>query len=139
MKRFALSGLLALLLVLPVQAPSAADGVVAFPASVRVDVDASGRPVKVEAPADLPEPIRAFIEKRVATWHYSPAMVAGVPQAGTTYVRVGACAVPEGDQYRLAIDYKGNGPRFADGKPLVDLQDRTMNQIRRRRRSRSVR
>ncbi|MCK3770885.1 RNA degradosome polyphosphate kinase [Microbacterium aerolatum] len=27
----------------------------------------------------------------------------------------------------------------ADGKPLVDLQDRTMNQIRRRRRSRSVR
>jgi polyphosphate kinase len=27
----------------------------------------------------------------------------------------------------------------ADGKPLIDLQDRTMNQIRRRRRSRSVR
>lgn len=27
----------------------------------------------------------------------------------------------------------------ADGKPLVDLQDRTMNQVRRRRRSRSVR
>lgn len=29
-------------------------GVVAFNASVRVEVDASGKPVKVEAPADLP-------------------------------------------------------------------------------------
>lgn len=107
-----------LLLALAVPA-WAADGIVAFQATARVDVDATGKPVRIEAPADLPAPIRAFIEKRVATWHYSPAMVEGVPRAGTTYVRVGACAVPEGDQYRLAIDYKGNGPRFADGKPLV--------------------
>ena len=42
-------------------------GVVAFNASVRVDVDASGKPVKVEAPADLPDSIRSFIEKRVAS------------------------------------------------------------------------
>ncbi|MBP8615766.1 MAG: hypothetical protein KBI17_05860, partial [Thermomonas sp.] len=32
--------------------------VVAFNASVRVEVDAAGKPVKVEAPADLPEAIR---------------------------------------------------------------------------------
>lgn len=107
-----------LLLALAVPAWAAED-IVAFEASTRVDVDATGKPVRIEVPADLPASIRAFIEKRVATWHYSPAMVDGIAQAGTTYVRVGACAVPEGGQYRLAIDYKGNGPRFAGGKPLV--------------------
>lgn len=111
-----MTGMLLLSLALP---GWAADGIVAFQATARVDVDATGKPVRIEAPTDLPAPIRVFIEKRIATWQYSPAMVEGVPQAGTTYVRVGACAVPEGDQYRLAIDYKGNGPRFADGKPLV--------------------
>jgi hypothetical protein len=104
-----------LLLALAVPA-WAADGIVAFQATARVEVDATGKPVRIEAPADLPEPIRAFIEKRVASWHYTPAVVDGVPQTGTTYVRVGACAVPEGGQFRLAIDYKGNGPRFAGDK-----------------------
>ena len=42
-------------------ADDAADAdVVAFNASVRVEVDAAGKPVRIEAPADLPEAIRAF-------------------------------------------------------------------------------
>jgi len=117
--RFPLYCLLApFCLALPTHA-SAADRVVAFDASTRVEVDATGRPVKVEAPADLPQSVREFIEKRVASWHYSPAMQDGVAQAGTTYVWVGACAIPEGEGYRLAVDFKGNGPRHADGKPLA--------------------
>ena len=40
--------------------PAGKNDVVAFKATVRVEVDAAGKPVKVEAPADLPEAIRAF-------------------------------------------------------------------------------
>lgn len=107
---------LALLLAAPVVAADGAGkpGVVAFNASVRVDVDASGKPVKVEAPADLPESIRSFIEKRVASWQYSPARQGGVPAPAVTYVRVGACAIPDATSggYKLGLDFKGNGPRL---------------------------
>lgn len=88
--------------------------VVAFNASVRVEVDAAGKPVKVEAPADLPEAIRGFIEKRVASWQYQPAKQNGVPGSATTFVQVGACAIPTpaGDAYKLGLDFKGNGPKI---------------------------
>ncbi|MFT4178348.1 MAG: energy transducer TonB [Thermomonas sp.] len=86
--------------------------VIAFNANVRVDVDANGKPVKVEAPADLPQAIRGYIEKRVASWQYQPAMQNNVAVPATTYVSVGACALPDetGDNYRLGVDFKGNGP-----------------------------
>ena len=114
---------LALALAFPAAVPAIGaedtpSNVVAFHASVRVDVDASGKPVKVEAPADLPDAIRAFVEKRVASWQYQPAKLAGVPQAATTYVAVNACAVPVAQGYRLGIDFNGNGARVADGKPI---------------------
>ena len=86
--------------------------VVAFNSSVRVEVDASGTPVKVEAPADLPEAIRSYIHKRVASWQYQPAKVDGVPVSAVTYVRVGACAMPVAEGYRLGLDFKGNGPKI---------------------------
>jgi len=113
---------LALAVLAAVPAIAAADNpsdVVAFRASVRVDVDASGKPVKVEAPADLPDSIRAFVEKRVASWQYQPAKVEGVPQSAITYVDVNACAVPAAQGYRLGVDFAGNGPRTAADKPLV--------------------
>lgn len=96
--------------LLTAQAGEDAPKVVAFNASVRVEVDAAGKPVKVEAPADLPEAIRSFIEKRVASWQYEPAKLDGVPASAITYVRVGACALPVAKGYRLGLDFKGNGP-----------------------------
>lgn len=102
-----------------VAADDAAKGeVVAFNATVRVEVDPAGKPVKVEAPADLPEAIRGFVERRVASWQYTPAQVAGVPQAAVTYVGVNACAVPAGTGYRLGVDFAGNGPRTASDRRL---------------------
>lgn len=87
---------------------------VAFQANVRVEVDASGKPVKVEAPADLPEAIRSYIEKRVASWQYQPAKQDGVAVPAMTYVQVVACAVPtKTGEYHLAADFDGNGPRNA--------------------------
>lgn len=89
--------------------------VVAFNASVRVEVDADGKPMKVEAPADLPDAIRGYIEQRVASWQYQPAKVDGVPQAAVTYVSVNACAVPVDQGFRLGLDFDGNGVRVAGG------------------------
>lgn len=115
-------GILALVLTVAVGASAKEDKeeqkLVAFNASVRVDVDAVGKPVNVQAPADLPETIRGFIEKRVASWQYQPAKIDGVPQPATTYVGVKACAVPVTGGYRLGIDFNGNGLRSADDKPL---------------------
>lgn len=95
--------------------------VVAFNAGVRVDVDATGKPVKVEAPQDLPLAVRTYIEKRVASWQYEPARQAGVAVPATTYVKVGACAIPlaAGSGYRLGMDYKGNGPRVANAHGMM--------------------
>lgn len=99
--------------------PAAAKAdVVAFNASVLVEVDAAGKPVKVEAPADLPEAIRGYIEKRVESWQYQPGRLQGLPQASTTYVAVKACAVPIAEGYRLGMDFDGNGPRRAGDQRL---------------------
>lgn len=95
--------------------PVGKNDVVAFNASVLVEVDATGKPIRVEAPADLPEAIRAFVQKRVASWQYTPARQDGRAVSAVTYVKVGACAVPlpDGKGYSLGVDFKGNGPRLA--------------------------
>lgn len=91
---------------------------VAFRADARVEVDANGKPTRIEASKDLPQAIRAYIEQRVATWTFSPPARDGVTGNGVTYLSLGACAIPEGDGYRLGLDFKHNGPRIAtpDGR-----------------------
>lgn len=96
---------------------SAADPL-AFRAEARVEVDAAGKPTKVEASPDLPDAVRGFIEAKVATWQFAPPSRDGVVGNGVTYLKLGACAVPVGNGYRIAVDYKGNGPRLA-GKSLL--------------------
>lgn len=113
----------ALLVALSATAPglgadAAERDVVPFKASVRVEVDAAGKPVKVEAPADLPEAIRGYVEKRVASWQYQPAKLDGVPQSSTTYVSVNACAVPVTEGYRLGVDFNSNGLRTAGDRGI---------------------
>lgn len=106
--------------------------VVAFNASVRVEVDAAGKPVKVEAPADLPEAIRGFIEKRVASWQYAPAKQDGLPAGAVTFVRVGACAIPVAEGYRLGLDFKGNGPAIVNAGPWFMPPPRYPTEMQRR-------
>ena len=93
--------------------------VVKFSASVRVDVDAAGRPVHVQAPEYLPVAMRDIVETRVASWQYQPANKDGVPVAATTYVDVDACAVPIDGGYRLGVDFAGNGLRPAGARRLA--------------------
>lgn len=107
-----LLGLLAATSTQAAEPAVAKPGVVAFNASVRVEVDATGKPIKVNAPSGLPEKIRGLIEQRVGSWQYEPAKKDGVAAPVTTYVQVGACAIPTaaGDAFRLGLDYKGHGP-----------------------------
>lgn len=112
--------------------PPGTGKVVAFNASVRVEVDAAGKPVKVEAPADLPEAIRGFIEKRVASWQYEPARAAGVPASAVTFVKVGACAIPAAGGYRMGLDFKGNGPALVDAGPWFMPPPRYPSEMQRR-------
>jgi hypothetical protein len=88
----------------------------AFRAEAKVTLDAAGKPLAIEASQDLPPPIRSFIEQRVATRHYSPPERDGVTGPAVTYLTLGACALPtpEGSD-RLAVDFKRNGPRYANG------------------------
>lgn len=91
---------------------------VAFRADAKVELDATGKPTLIEASPDLPAAIRSYIEKRVATWSFSPPSRDGVRGTGVTYLSLGACAIPADGGYRLGLDFKGNGPRIAtpDGR-----------------------
>lgn len=104
---------------LPLAAQAATPEVVAFNVGVVVDVDAAGKPQRVEASPELPDAIRAFVEKRVRSWQYLPARIDGVAQSARTFVAVRACAVPAGNGYRLGMDFKGNGPRTKADRPFT--------------------
>lgn len=61
----------------------------------------------------MPEAVRTYIERKVATWQFAPPSQNGITGSGVSYLQLGACAIPEGNGYRMAIDFKGNGPRPA--------------------------
>jgi hypothetical protein len=86
---------------------------VAFRAEAKVELDATGKPTRIEASPDLPAAIRSYIERRVATWTFSPPARGDVTGTGVTYLSLGACAVPADGGYRLGLDFKHNGPRVA--------------------------
>ena len=92
---------------------SAADGPVRFRADARVELDADGKPTRIEVSKDLPEAIRGYIEKRVAGYTYSPPERDGVRGPAVTYLSLRACAVPAAGGYRLGLDFWGNGARLA--------------------------
>lgn len=88
----------------------------AFRAEARVEVDAQGKLVKVEASKDLPDAIRHYIERQLATWTYARHARTGSSGTAATWVMLGACAVPRPDgTYALGLAFHGNGPRIADG------------------------
>lgn len=85
---------------------------VTFTTSARVEVDADGKLVKVEAAQDLPEPVRAYVERQIAQWKFAPNVREGVSGNSTTWIRLGACALPKDDgTYAMGLAFGGNGPR----------------------------
>lgn len=118
MKRRHLAGFIAWALMVPaVAAPGeqTEQKPVAFRAEAKVVVDTAGKLVNIEPSKDLPEPVRGYIIRQVSTWHFDPPGRNGISGEGVTYLRLGACAVPTQGGYRMAIDYKGNGPGIPGG------------------------
>ena len=97
-----------------VSAAEPASDPVAFNTWARVTLDAAGHPLSIEPSPDLPEAVRDVIGDRVARWHFTPPGRNGVTGGAITYVQLGACALPDASGgYRLGVDLKGNGPRYA--------------------------
>lgn len=85
-----------------------------FKAMAKVWLDEEGVPQRVEAPEQLPTPVREAIESQVKDWRFQPATVDGEARAGVTYLALDACAVPaaSGD-LNLAVGYSFGGPMLA--------------------------
>lgn len=107
-------GLMAAAIAAPAVAHQAAD-VVAFQTAVKVVVDARGEPTGVETSPALPQNVRDFVESRARDLAFEPAVIEGQSRGGVTYVVFGVCAVPAGDQMRMAAEYRGHGPGRRDG------------------------
>jgi len=85
-----------------------------FVASAKVEVDADGKLVKVEASPDLPEGVRHYIEQEVAKWTFKRNHREGETGNATSYLYLGACAVPTpSGGYSMGLAYHWNGPRVA--------------------------
>jgi len=107
-------------LIAPVEAgDNAASKPITFATWVKVMVDSAGIPTQVEADRRLPPELRTHVESVASGWRFEPVRVDGVAGSGATYVRLGACALPQvGGGYRFAIDYRTSGPGYATGEVL---------------------
>ncbi len=91
-----------------------------FRATAKVWIDETGHPSQVEATSGLPLAVRTSIEQEVSKWRFQSPVVDGIPRGGITYVSLGACGVPEADgSLRLALNYTGNGPGYADDAVML--------------------
>ncbi len=106
--------LLAAAVTLAAHAQGSSD-TVAFQTSVKVVIDAQGQPVEIEAAPTLSGGVRDFVEARARGLAFDPVVVDGQARGGVTYVVFGVCAVPDGEQMRLAAEYRTHGPGQADG------------------------
>ncbi len=92
---------------------------VVFRTWAKVALDASGQPTSIEPGPDLPAPVREYLAAKIAQWHFSPPARGTTTGSAVTYLRLGACALPDpAGGYRLGVDLKGNGPRYASA-PLM--------------------
>jgi TonB family protein len=89
-----------------------------FTATAMIDVDEAGRVTAVEPDAALSPALQQVVREQALSWRFSPPVQDGVPVAGTTYVDLKGCAIPDGDAYRVALDFKGNGPRYLQGSRI---------------------
>lgn len=86
-----------------------------FDTYAKVELDAAGAIVRIEPDAGLATALQDEVRKRVAAIRFEPPERDGVKTPGATYVLFGGCAVPDGEDYYLSLDNKGNGPKPVTG------------------------
>lgn len=126
-----------LLLLLGVVPGVNAEEPLVFAATAMVDVDETGRVSAVAPDATLSPALQQLVREQVLSWRFSPPLQDGLPVAGTTYVSLKGCAIPDGVAYRVALDFKGNGPRYLKG-PQIDPPRYPVNAARSGREARAV-
>ena len=83
---------------------------VQFRTQARVEVDSAGKVVAVTPDPALPAAVGSAIRNTVAGWRFAPPTKDGRAVSGVTFLYLGACAVPEGENFRFAVSYRGSGP-----------------------------
>lgn len=98
---------------------------VTFATTARIEVDATGKLVKVEASNDLPAHMRTYVEQQLATWTFARKGHDDLAGNATSYVTLGACALPQADgTFAMGLAFGGYGPRLSTGtmmRPTGDL------------------
>jgi TonB family protein len=106
------------LLLTAVAGVAAAEEPLVFWTTVAVDVDARGGVVAVQPDETLSVALQKLVREQAQRWRFEPPRVDGVAASGRTYARLKACAVPDSEGYRIALDYQGAGPRHLGGTLL---------------------
>jgi len=123
--RFSTAIAAALLLTLSLAVGAEDAKPVTFATTARIEVDATGKLVKVEAANDLPAHMRTYVEQQLATWTFARRGHEGVAGNATSYVTLGACALPQADgTFAMGLAFGGYGPRLSTGtlmRPTGDL------------------
>lgn len=85
-----------------------------FHTQARVSVDASGAITGIEAPTEFGKAVGDAVEAQVRKLQFTAPTIDGKAVPGETWVQMQACTAPDGDGYRLAMKFRGNGPTLAN-------------------------
>lgn len=97
---------------------AAAPKPLAFRAEARIEVDASGKLVKVGVAKELPEGVRRYVAQELAKWTFVQRPRNGEVGTASTWLLLSACAVPDASGgYSMGLAFHGNGPRITGGEP----------------------
>src|SRR5688572_32369272 len=99
-------------LAFPLSAADPAPQPFALRAEAKVEIDPSGKLVRVESTQDLPPAIRTYIEKQVATWQFKRNDANPTANA-SSWLYLQACGLPVEGGYTMGLSFEGNGPRVA--------------------------
>lgn len=86
-----------------------------FRTIAKVVVAPSGEATSIEPDPALPAELQDLVRRRAAGMRFEPTTSAVGQAMATTYLRFGGCIFPDGDEIRVALDYKANGPRPLPG------------------------
>lgn len=91
-----------------------------FDTVAKVVVAPSGQATSIEPDGALPGNIQDLLRRQVAAMRFEPTSSVVGRASATTYLHFGGCIVPDGDNFRVALAYKANGPTPIPG-PFTPL------------------
>ena len=84
-----------------------------FGGDALVSVDASGAITAIEAPTEFGEAVAQAMEANIRKLHFQAPVLGDRTVAGQTWVHMQACTAPAGENWALALKFRGNGPSLA--------------------------